>query len=207
MAHIRQHTGDLFRCLTCDKGYTTKRFLREHEQTHKGNGYNCDKCGKSYQTPRGLKLHSAVHTGDYKHVCSICSMGFMSKTHLDGHMAKHEGLRPHVCKKCGKAFRHISNKTSHERECGSRDRLHCPVCNKIMPSPGFLEKHLVSHSEQPMVFPCTFCGSWFQSRSQVFNHVKEIHQIIQPWAPGQKDLRAQQDMEYYHNLEGIYDDG
>lgn len=55
---MRIHSGDLFMCHKCDKGFTTAELL---------------------------KVHSRGHTGDRPFVCNICERSFPSASNLSQH--------------------------------------------------------------------------------------------------------------------------
>ncbi|XP_059615932.1 zinc finger protein 99-like isoform X2 [Phlebotomus argentipes] len=56
--------GKIFGCISCDKFYTDRRFLRDHiNARHKSIIFKCDHCDMTFQTKRYLVRHLSLHHG------------------------------------------------------------------------------------------------------------------------------------------------
>lgn len=52
-----------FVCEYCQKQFTTKQILREHEDKHTGTkSYECAKCSKRFRLSSQLSIHQRQHT-------------------------------------------------------------------------------------------------------------------------------------------------
>jgi len=54
---MRKHTGQMYRCKTCDFQSVNKSHLLEHVSTHSGIVHKCALCKKHYSTVKSLINH------------------------------------------------------------------------------------------------------------------------------------------------------
>ena len=85
---------------------TEERSTRKERNKTKEYRKVCRKCGKRFETTKGMKIH----------------YGRMHKIHRK---------EKDNCSKCREEFKDRATKTSHERECGGKERGRCPVCNQL----------------------------------------------------------------------------
>ncbi|PVH93734.1 hypothetical protein DM02DRAFT_540932, partial [Periconia macrospinosa] len=77
-----------FKCSQCDKAYTRKFILQEHERTHTGEKpEHCPKCPKSYARKSDLQRHIKTCGSITKAIynCHVCSAGFSRNNALKKH--------------------------------------------------------------------------------------------------------------------------
>ncbi|OXA37371.1 Zinc finger protein 1 [Folsomia candida] len=143
-----------FKCAHCEKGFTTKKYLKYHTEAHDDNAQvNCEICGKTLKNPAVLKTHRRyMHGPRRKYLCEICTHDFGSSSNLLDHMGRiHQKGSRYACTflECGKSFfaqrevdRHLS-------------RVHVLTSQR--------ERH-----------PCTFssCGKTFLSKNYIPQHIR-----------------------------------
>lgn len=62
--HIKVHTGrNLYKCLHCDKQYTTNRAMKAHAQKHNAEWLPCPQCPISFKTQQELNQHKKGRHG------------------------------------------------------------------------------------------------------------------------------------------------
>ncbi|CAL4224093.1 unnamed protein product [Meganyctiphanes norvegica] len=51
-----------YQCSSCDKSFSTKNVLTEHEETHKGGNFSCYQCGDVASTLTKMVAHMKIHS-------------------------------------------------------------------------------------------------------------------------------------------------
>ncbi|XP_055610747.1 zinc finger protein 2-like [Uranotaenia lowii] len=59
--------------------------LNLHKKVHEGKEFRCETCGKTYTQRRFLLRHRIVHLDVYRYECNYCSKKFKYKASLKGH--------------------------------------------------------------------------------------------------------------------------
>lgn len=60
---MRLHSGDLFMCHKCGRGFTTAELLKVHSRGHTGDRpFTCHVCGKTFSSASNLAQHKVVFT-------------------------------------------------------------------------------------------------------------------------------------------------
>jgi KRAB domain-containing zinc finger protein len=101
--HQRDHSGIYpFTCKTCNKGFSVRSRLLEHEMKHEDKPVGiCCICGFEAKSFAGLRTHKNIHLKN-SYDCSVCDKKFYSKQGLTRHEILHKG--GHVCVTCTKIF-------------------------------------------------------------------------------------------------------
>jgi len=160
--HLENHVAKKFKCSQCDKGYSYKNLLIEHEYKIHGEGkderFGCPYENCDYEARYKQTLHT--HISDH-HKQSIKPKG--SKKSIV------------TCPKCSKSFKKQHYYAYHKRACQVfRDgKFECTVCQKKLNSKFALNKHMkTKHSEpgEETVCYCNICNKPYSSHYSLYNH-------------------------------------
>lgn len=162
-----------FECKTCNKGVSTKIFLKRHTYwSHKK--YICDFCLQEFKSVELEEKHFMVN---HNSVCVFCNEKQFDIDSLNAHLAsEHPDLKPFACENCGQTFRDRKELNTHRKE-HEKDRNHlCHICGASF----YLETHLTTHkythlseSEKGKV-TCAKCNKKFMFLYQLKRHMN-IH--------------------------------
>lgn len=201
--HLASHvkTENNFKCLYCDKKFSYRLLLLQHEKTHLVTGrfkcflcemtydcrsrlshhikshskvkdYICQYCGKEFLRLNSLKRHVKVCHGGQRIQCPICLKEL--KGHLTEHMRVHDQNRPHVCPDCGQRFTQSTQLTVHRRSHTGVRPYSCKICNRPFGHSNALMLHIRRHTgEKP--FPCAMCPMTFSQLPHMKSHMRKIH--------------------------------
>ena len=80
--HQETHLGARVTCHVCDRTFSHKSSLREHNkkvhQETRHSLFNCFSCSKAYKNKNYLKRHMLSHEGLTKYTCTICRTDYIS---------------------------------------------------------------------------------------------------------------------------------
>lgn len=129
--HMATHNSSKdFICKTCDKSFSTVRYLKEHMQTHEEGKFVCEVCGKVSKTKSNYNSHSKVHTTERKFECNLCPLKFLRQQGLRRHMLTHTGEKPYKCRHCTQEFALYMTHQMHERLHTGERPYKCQHCEK-----------------------------------------------------------------------------
>ena len=171
-----------FKCEDCDKEFSFKSRLREHQATHTAIPLQCKLCDKEYKTRKAFNLHEKSHTNPGSPVvCPICGISFKNNHGLEIHKFRHVGPRetPETeanikCRFCGLRLTSQGKKSRHEFEVHDHNSRVCTFCGKKFNGSGPYEKHLSTHSK--LRIPCGTCGKVFSHQRMLIRHKLNVHQ-------------------------------
>ena len=131
-----------FSCHKCNKKYTTKFNLKEHERkVHQGKLYHCKNinCQQIFEDKNSLSTHVLNVHDNKEFQCEICGKDFIRKSTLKEHKANvHEGQK-FTCDKCFKSFTQQSKLACCKTLCLLRSSWHLNVLDVCL-----------SHHSRPM---------------------------------------------------------
>ncbi|XP_003726405.3 zinc finger protein 850 [Strongylocentrotus purpuratus] len=191
-----------FSCPTCEKTFTLKYNLQQHEvYAHSDDRpYACSKCDNAFKLKGHLKEHERnSHSEERPFKCTQCEKTFKQKSHLTGHMSIHDGSKPHRCETCGLVFRQKQHLKRHALTHTGKRLFSCSHCPSTFNISSDLKRHTRIHTgERP--FCCAHCGKGFARKQAVRIHEK-IHFkpfICQRCSKSFRDLQALADHEKKH---------
>ena len=92
-----------------------------------------------------IKMLITLEDGSKK--CHICGKEFSDTTRMKRHLLSHSDKKPFKCNLCGWGFHQKTN----------------------------MERHLASHTNEGEGHPCSYCNSWFTTKSVLSLHIREAH--------------------------------
>ena len=112
-----------FNCSYCDKKFTRKFILVEHERIHTGDKpYSCSYCDHKFSRSSALKRHERIHNGDKPFSCSQCDYKCSTSSNLKQHEMIHTGEKPFSCSQCDYKCSRSANLKIHYSRIHSSDR-------------------------------------------------------------------------------------
>ena len=168
-----------FRCGLCGDVFDKARDVR----THKANDHSaevkrsvCPECGKSVLgPPANMQLHIEMchrpEKLDFK--CEHCPKMFPRETMLKYHV-RQEHTR-HECPNCGMAFDGRRKMKRHVTNTHDEKRYKCLYCERAYNQRQLFEEHMNTHTGNAP-FSCEICGLKFKCNSNMYAHVRGVHQ-------------------------------
>ncbi|XP_067304806.1 zinc finger protein 1035 [Pseudorasbora parva] len=170
MEHHKKHHEDPrpFKCLVCNKGFTKKRYLTQHQQIHSERPYKCDVCSETFKTETTLISHRRMHDAKRQHQCPICCRTYLTANDLAKHKrkhAEHQSLsqdNEFRCDMCYKSFSMFDQLQKHQETHVGQVVYECTECDKAFAFLNLLEEHQRTHaadsadslqSQSPIHFP------------------------------------------------------
>lgn len=78
-------------CSYCDKSFTRRSYLQEHEKIHLGEeGYSCEKCEMKFKSTTALYKHTRSKHNSEVYICEVpgCKQEFNRKDNMKSHMKR-----------------------------------------------------------------------------------------------------------------------
>lgn len=189
MQSIRDPDTERFVCNVCFKTFSYKQglqkhFSNEHEKANRvkyqrqvedsvGSKVNCDFCTKVFKYKQGAQKHwDLEHNPANSFPCPKCTSRCKTLKNLHAHLRTHEAPREE-----------------------GLENLQCHKCLKIFQSQKQLTLHFYTHREK--FFCCDKCGSKFNNREQVKNHVLRHVGLFQKKVSHQRIICDQCSMMVY----------
>eukprot|EP00057_Strongylocentrotus_purpuratus_P003089 XP_003725893.2 PREDICTED: zinc finger protein 616-like [Strongylocentrotus purpuratus] len=180
--HCRTHTGVLYFCSHCKKGFRYKESLKKHEKIHlpekskksdHGCRYRCQYCHKTFPGKLRLSIHFRSHPLEKTYKCDQCQRTFLYKSGLKRHMLSHAAVKAHTCPQCQQSFLTVHSLKAHIKTHSGKKLFFCGKCEKAFAQKLTLIEHMRLH-EDTRAYKCSYCGKGFRQRSTLWGHEK-IH--------------------------------
>lgn len=133
-----------FQCELCGNQYKYKRSMERHkEKIHDGvlHSFPCSLCDRVFSTKSKLKEHQYFHEGNSPHVCQICGKRLLARKTLQNHMLIHRGEKPFECEYCHKKFRFVIVLKRHLSVHTGVKPFHCSKCGRQFIHRVYLDRH------------------------------------------------------------------
>ncbi|KAG8521432.1 Zinc finger protein 473, partial [Galemys pyrenaicus] len=195
-----------FKCKKCEKTFSCRKYLRQHERIHSRVQPECWQCGGASGQSTQLACHQRVHTRPRPHRCGDCGKAFVHSASLARHRATHTSerpckrsdlgqtlrqsallseprpapaaVKPFKCSRCDRAFAHSHYLTQHEKTHAGKTYA-CRECGKTFRQNSCLTKHQRTHTgEKPHA--CGDCGKTFGLSTQLTRH-QRVHTRVKPY--------------------------
>ncbi|GMR57456.1 hypothetical protein PMAYCL1PPCAC_27651 [Pristionchus mayeri] len=194
LAHLEgDESRQPYKCSKCDKRFTSKQVLKNHERTHfslddpRRKRFKCDTCGKRLSTSSTLRKHKLAHQREkgvnLPYACDSCDKSFVSKQYLKTHMLSHlpddDPLNlVFECEVCNKrlcsAFSLENHQRSHLVDEKERRPFECDECGQRFSIMRILQRHKKKHlPDSEKLIPCEVCGK--RLTENAFYHHKKTH--------------------------------
>ena len=111
-----------YSCTICQKSYSLKFLLKDHEDLHKGLQIECESCEKMFPTQKLLaqhdkRKHKPKKVQNITATCKICKKTLFDAATLKRHNSLvHSRNRPFSCKLCFRKFAMLGMMNSHTRD-------------------------------------------------------------------------------------------
>ena len=180
--HTRCDGKRSFTCYLCEKGFTSKAILINHENIHKGiRPYQCNICTDKFTTSGGVVTHMKYkHSIEKPIQCAKCTYMCVEKDKLDRHMLIHTGERPKQCTDCSYAATDNFALKRHQRSHTGEQPYKCEVCGKAFTQQNSLKEHRGKHNINQPSFKCTLCPATTLRKRDMKIHTRRLHNLEQP---------------------------
>ncbi|KAF7998033.1 hypothetical protein HCN44_009431 [Aphidius gifuensis] len=186
-SHLKRHQQtheNLEKCIVCTDCPSTfkslqnlkKHYSRVHDK--ESRKLCCNICEMRFRKKYKLDEHIAAHNGIY-HECNKCGKHFKTLYFLNKHIACAHAKKTYKCpyEECGEIFDTWNARTVHKIDCSYAPRYPCTECTKVFKINSVLKKHMISHEEKDMVYPCPIdnCSKYYKERRNLNVHMANKH--------------------------------
>lgn len=194
-SHLTQHKNNIhnnirYNCQQCNKTFTRKYTLSQHEKTHmvdRPKTHQCDKCDKLFTSVQYLKQHKINVHEDKNFKCDICCKLFSRKNRLTSHIKTHNRLFKCAWDECYLSFDDKITYDKHICKHTNKGYYECSHCDKSFKKKSLLTRHIRRHTgERP--YNCDTCNESFADKSTLKVHIR-THTGEKPYICGWKTCK------------------
>jgi len=161
------------RTIQCDICGKIVNFRRRFDHGHfvEKRTFYCDYCEKGYSTKKLLKNHIFVaHVPSKALSCEYCGKLVGNSVLLRNHLKVHSSQEPTDKTQCPLCLKFIKGIKQHMSDHAKKKQLKCPQCPVLLKTPSHLKEHMLRHSEERN-FQCQLCPKSFKSKSNLVQHL------------------------------------
>jgi len=168
-----------FQCQIKNCSFKTKSLnnLKKHEKNHGEPKFVCKICDKSFSHKYTLEQHQAVHTDEKKYKCKLCTYSTKYSSHLAAHRRVHEG-KVHRCTFDGCQYWTPKGTLlkAHIRAHNGDKCFKCDTCGKGFVEAGQMRRHQKIHSaDKPFSCNIDNCTYVTNRRDKLKEHQGRSH--------------------------------
>ncbi|XP_058828723.1 zinc finger protein 62 homolog [Topomyia yanbarensis] len=180
--HLQLHLDpDAFRCDICNKSYSSKRVLREHQKDVHTSKQSREVSATPIVKPK-VKTSSAKPTDDelilehFNLSCDLCQQSFNDFGDLRQHFESVHNEEPYL-KCCNKKFNKKYLMVQHLQWHMNPEIFRCDICSKNCNSKRLLRDHVREVHLRDKTCPeeCKSCGKMFHNRTLLKAHLRRAH--------------------------------
>ncbi|XP_064645045.1 uncharacterized protein LOC135498620 [Lineus longissimus] len=143
-----------------------------------GPPYVCKVCAASFESRTVRDMHwkseHYVQSKKCRYKCSSCARSFRKQDEFVKHEEAHaSGRKMHKCDECDYEYAiELGLKAHFKTVHAAKDKI-CPVCQRGFSHQGYLNNHMLAHSNTKP-YQCTTCGQFFKT-SHILGFHRKLH--------------------------------
>ncbi|KAI1367676.1 zinc-binding domain-containing protein [Xylaria arbuscula] len=163
-------------CLPCNRTFSSKDALRQHQRSSPAHDFKCEICGKRCNSEEAREQHkknAPSHAPQLK--CNTCNKLFGSDEALKQHVrdAPAHGPQQATCDICNRSFGSDEALEQHVRDAPAHNAsLKCAICNKFFGSDEALQQHMRDSRVHVVSFQCDICDKSFKGEEALQQHTQ-----------------------------------
>jgi len=163
-----------FTCQPCDKHFTARRQLQEHQKADDCAHLVCDKCGKNFKNMGPSKIgifqdHIYACKNIRPFICEFCGDGFNQRSTWSCHIRRKHTVEGETKRQLGKDLQ----RAALESRRRNPRKFQCPECPQKYTTNQKLKYHRMVHGG--VKIQCNSCLKLLSSPTALRSHMKTVH--------------------------------
>ena len=169
-------------CTECDYGTNNFANLKKHQLVHGTNRqvFKCDQCEKEYSYKSELRNHEKSHSSKPQFKCTICNEMFQTSGKRMAHFNNAHRKKTIKCLQCPRLFTTIGKRNNHMKFVHVLKSIKCEKCDKIFKMKRYLEQH-VRTIHEGIKYNCTMCPYKTSQKGNLNSHINASHNKERNW--------------------------